>query len=139
MSIIVLINRQDYAAVDQLALNISELFEPALRYPHKRLNGEEEKKWAQKLIYVVKAIKTNTPYPEDLAKPLKLFMESENGKGLWKWYFERGFPDTAYCVDLETMGKSKAYRFRLPLSGKAEYRLTALINPENELVQIRWW
>jgi D-alanyl-D-alanine carboxypeptidase len=139
ISIVVLINRQDYAAVDQLALDILTLYEPALRYPDTRLNGEEEKKLAQKLIHILKAIKLDTPCPAGLTGPLKMFMESENGKGLWKWFFERGFPDTAYCVDSETIGKSKMYRFRLPLSEKVEYRLTALLNSKSEWVQIRWW
>lgn len=66
-------------------------------------------------------------------------MNSENGKGLWRWYFERGFPKTVYCVDVETIGKLKAYRFRLPFSNKIKYRMTVLVDEKNEIVQIRWW
>ena len=139
ISIIVLINRQDYAAVDQLALDILSLYEPALRYPDKRLNGEEVEKVTLQLINVIKAIKSDTPLPQGLTKPLTMFMQSENGKGLWKWFFERGFPDTAYCVDSEMIGMSKAYRFRLPVSEKLEYRLTVILNPKGQWVQIRWW
>ncbi len=139
ISIIVLMNRQDYAAIDHLAWDVLSLFEPTLQYADKKLHGDEEKKYTQKVNEIVKSIKINTPYPDGLTKPLKIFMESENGKGMWKWYFEKGFPDSAYCVDSEIIGKSKVYRFRLPFSAKVEYRLTILINPTNEMAQIRWW
>jgi CubicO group peptidase (beta-lactamase class C family) len=138
ISIIVLMNRQDYAAIDQLAWDVLALFEPSLKYPNRPLHSDEEKKYTRQVLEVVKALKMNTPYPDGLSKPLKIFMDSENGRGMWKWYFERGFPDKAYCVDSEMVGKWKAYRFRLPFSQNIEYRLTILMNPKNELVQIRW-
>jgi CubicO group peptidase (beta-lactamase class C family) len=139
ISIIVLMNRQDYAAIDQLAWDVLALYETSLSYPTQKLRGDEEERYTQKVLEVVKAIKMDTRYPKELSKSLDIFMESENGKGMWKWYFERGFPDTAYCIDSETMGKLKAYRFRLPSSKNVEYRLTVLTNPKNELVQVRWW
>jgi hypothetical protein len=139
ISVVVLINRQDYAAVDQLAWDVLTFYEPALRYRHERVTGEDGNKMAQKLMQVVDGIKLGTPFPKDLAEPLRNFMESENGKGLWKWFFEKGFPQTAYCVDSEAIGTFKAYRFRLPRSEKMEYRLTVLVNQKNEWVQIRWW
>jgi CubicO group peptidase (beta-lactamase class C family) len=138
-SIVVLINRQDYAAVDQLAWDIVTLYEPELQFPDKRVIGDEEQRLAQKLLEVVNAIRTDTPFPNGLAEPLRKFMESENGKGLWKWFFERGFPTAAYCVDSEAMGTFRAYRFRLPMSEKVEYRLTVVLNAKKEFVQIRGW
>ncbi len=75
--------------------------------------------------------------PNGLYGPLSIFMKTENGKGLWKWYFERGFPEKAYCVDNEILGKYKAYRFRLPYSDAVEYRLTILVNEKKEIVQMR--
>jgi hypothetical protein len=139
ISIILMMNRQDYAAIDHLAWDILALFEPALRYPIDKMNGAEEEKYIAKVLGFVRSLQTGASYPHDIAKPLKIFIESENGKGMWKWYFERGFPDTAYCVDVETVNGTKLLRFRLPLAGKADYRLTIVINQKNELVQIRWW
>lgn len=139
VSIIVLINRQDYAPIDALAWDVLTLYEPALQYPGKRVNGKEAEKCTRLVSEVLKAVESGAPYPEELSAPLKIFLESDNGKGLWKWYFERGFPDNIYCVDKEKTGASTLYRFRLPLAGKVEYRLTAAINAQGELAQLRWW
>lgn len=139
ISIIVLINRQDYAPIDALAWNVLALYEPALSYPGKRIGGKEAEKYTNLVSDVLKAVERGIPYPEGLSAPLKIFLESESGRGLWKWYFERGFPDRIYCVDKEKDDASTLYRFRLPLSPQVEYRLTALINGKGELVQLRWW
>lgn len=139
ISIIVLTNRQDYAAIDETAWNILSSFEPALQYPEKKIEVEEEKRFSNKLVKVVKAIKTDSALPDGLSGPLSIFMKTENGKGFWKWYFERGYPETAYCVDKEIIDKYTAYRFRLPYSAAVEYRLTILVNEKNEIVQMRWW
>lgn len=138
-SIIVLMNRQDYAAIDQFAWEILSYFEPSLKYPTQHLKGGDEENYSRKVIEIVNVLKTNGTYPAAFSKPLQVFMNSENGKGMWRWLFERGFPETAYCVDVENMGELKAYRYRLPLSGKVEYRLTMLVNGKSEIVQLRWW
>jgi hypothetical protein len=139
ISIIVLCNRQDYAPIDQLAWNILSWYEPVLNISTKKVTGKEERKNVLLINNILKAIKKNKPLPEGLSESLRIFMESENGRGLWKWVFERGFPQTAYCVDTEIIGKTKAYHFRLPLNSQTEYRLTAIINEKNELAQLLWW
>ena len=139
ISIIVLMNRQDYAAIDQLAWDVLSLFEPSLRYSSKRVEGDEEKKHALRVQEIIKAVEKGTTYPAGFSKPLQIFMNSENGRGLWKWYFARGFPDSVYCVDVEESGNSKAYRFRLPLNDTVEFRMTVIANEKDEIVQVRWW
>jgi len=139
ISVIVLINRQDYAAIDQMAVDILALFEPGLAFPGKTVTGEEAIELGKQLVVTINAIKNNTPYPLLMSKPLEGFMKSENGKGLWKWYFDRGFPDTAFCVDTEKTGNLTAYRFRLPVPGRPDYRLTVILNARKEWVQMRWW
>ena len=139
ISIIVLMNRQDYAAIEPLAWDILATFETSLQYPVKRLEGNDEETYAQKLIGIVNALKANEHYPDGMSQPLQTFMNSENGKGMWRWYFERGFPESARCVDKEVIGKTKAYRFRMLLSDKVEYRTTMIVNEKKEITQIRWW
>jgi CubicO group peptidase (beta-lactamase class C family) len=139
ISIIILINLQDFAAIDQLAWDILAEFEPTIRYPVNRVLNEEGSKYAQKILEVMKSLRTNTSYPDELAEPLRLFLDSENGKGLWNWYFERGFPETAYCVDIETKNKSRIYRYRLPLIDKIEYRMTIVTGEKNKIIQMLWW
>lgn len=140
ISIIILTNRQDYSALDQLAWNALSFYEPSMKYPEKKLDDEDGEKLSRVLEGFTGAIKNNGPYPKEFSKPLKIFLETENGKGFWKWFFERGFPDSAFCVDKEVIENGKLFRFRLPLNNnKIEYRLTLLVNEANEIVQVRWW
>ena len=139
ISIIVLMNRQDYAAIEPLAWDILATFETSLQYPAKPLEGNDEETYVQKLVDIVNAVKANGQYPDGMSRPLQTFMNSENGKGIWRWYFERGFPEAARCVDKEVIGKTNAYRFRMPLSDTVEYRVTMIVNEKKEITQIRWW
>lgn len=70
-SIIILMNRQDYAAIDQLAWEILSFYEPSLEYPQEERLGEAEGKRVQKVMAVLNALKSNTSYPSGLAKPLE--------------------------------------------------------------------
>ena len=88
---------------------------------------------------VLNSIKTNKPIPGGLTQPLKIFLESENGREVWKWIFEKGFPDSIECVDEEIINKSKILRFRFNNSEQTQERLTALFNEKNQLAQISWW
>lgn len=138
ISIIVLINRQDLAAVDQVAWEVLASFETSLKYPDRNITGDEEESYARKVSEIIRAIDSGTHYPDELTPSLRTFMESGNGRGMWKWYFERGMPDSAYCVDAEMIGAWKAYRFVLH-SESVRYRMTVLTNPVKEIVQVRWW
>jgi CubicO group peptidase (beta-lactamase class C family) len=139
LSIIVLMNRQDYAAIDQLAWDVLSTFDSALKYPEKILLSPKEKHFAKRVQRVLNALETNTATPAGLSRPLQYFLGSENGKGYWKWYFERGFPKTVYCVGKEIVGNAVLYRFQLLLSKEIEYRLSVLVNNKVEFTQIRWW
>jgi D-alanyl-D-alanine carboxypeptidase len=139
ISIIILMNRQDYAAIDQLAWEVLSSFEPTLKYPQKEQLGAAEREMAQKVLAVLDALKNNKSYPAGLSKPLQLFLLSENGRGYWKWYFERGFPVSARCVDAEPVENGRLYRFLLPLSKETVYQLSVVVNQKGELTQVRWW
>jgi CubicO group peptidase (beta-lactamase class C family) len=139
ISIIVLINRQDYAPVDQLAWHVLAHYEPALKFPSMRLQTAEAKAYEEKARVFLHALDNDSSYTENFSAPLKTFMESENGKGLWRWIFASGFPTDATCVDEENIGRWKAYRFRLPSSIKPGYRLTFLLNEKKEITQILWY
>jgi hypothetical protein len=132
-------NQQDYAAIDQLAWDVLSYFVSSLKYPVKERSGAGERKITQRVLAVLAALKRNKPYPAGLAKPLEQFLRSENGKGYWRWYFERGFPVSARCVDVEQIGSARLYRFLLPLSKKTVYQLAVLENEKGKLTQMRWW
>ena len=139
ISIIVLINRQDYAPVDQLAWNVLAYYEPALKFPTKRLQTSDVKFYEAKAERFVQALAKGIAYTENFTKPLRTFMESENGKGLWRWIFAASFPASARCVDKETIGGWQAYRFRLTSINNAVYRMTFLLNEKKEISQILWY
>jgi CubicO group peptidase (beta-lactamase class C family) len=139
ISIIVLINRQDYAPIDQLAWNVLAHYEPALQVPSVRIKSAEAKLYEEKVKQFVRTLSNDTTYTQTFSRQLKTFTESESGKGLWRWIFERGLPTEAWCVDEETIGQWKAYRFRLSFSEKIEYRMTLLLNEKKEITQILWY
>ncbi len=122
-----------------MAWDILELYDPGLDYPTGKLKGINETKNTELISKVVKAIEKNTPFPEGLSKPLLLFMESRTGRGLWQELFEKGYPDTIYCVDKEIVGKTKVYHFRYALNGDRNNKLTAIFNEKDELAQLLWW
>lgn len=138
-SVIILMNRQDYAPIDQLAWEVLSSVEPSLKYPTKKRSGRIEKRMEQKVLAILAAVEKSKPLPPGLSKPLEFLLQSENGKGYWKWYFDRGFPKAAYCVDVEEIGRGKLYRFLLPLSKETVYQLALLQNEKGEITQIRWW
>lgn len=139
LSVILLMNRQDYAPIDQLAWDVLSYFDPALTYPEKERHGADEVAMSQKLLALLTALKTNAPFPNGLSKPLLKFLLTENGKGYWRWYFERGFPVNARCVDVEKTTNANLYRFILSLSDDIIYRLSILANKDGEIMQMRWW
>jgi len=139
ISIIVLINRSDYAPIDNLAWDILSQYDHDLIYPNKKLNSPNEKSLPLLPMRVLNAIKTNKLIPGGLTPPLKILLESENGRNMWKWIFEKGFPASIECVDEETINKSKILRFRVNNSAQPQQRLTVLFNEKNELAQMSWW
>ena len=139
ISIIVLANRQEYSPTDQLAWDILELYDKSLDFPATILHGEEETKYTALIVKMIDAIKNNKPFPGGLSKPLEMLMGGEFGRGLWHEIFEKGFPTTVRCVEKETLGKNKAYRFRLSAGAKTTYKMSAIFNENNELAQLLWW
>jgi hypothetical protein len=139
ISIIVLANRQDYAPVDALAWNILSLYTHSLKYKDRSLSGKDETGKAKIIMDFVNAIHKDSALPEGLSKPLHLFLDSENGRGLWKWVFERAYPTTAICVDKEVLYGASAYRFLLTTKGELTYRLTAIVDQRGEVTQMLWW
>jgi len=137
-SVIVLMNRQDYALVDQLAWDILSWYEPSLKFPDQILSGPQEAYYADRVRHFIRALKTDGLNPPGLSKPLQVLLETENGKGFWKWYFERGYPDIVNCVDVEKAGKETLYRFRLPHQ-QMDYRLAVLVDKSGTIMQIRSW
>ena len=139
ISIIVLANRQDYAPVDALAWNILSLYTPSLKYRNQNLRGKPETKYAKLILDLVGRIQKEKGLPEGLSKPLRLFLDSQNGRGLWSWVFERGYPTAITCVDKEVLAGANAYRFLLTAKGGLSYRLTAIVDQQGEVTQLLWW
>ena len=138
ISVIVLMNRQDYAAVDEIAWDVLSNYERSLAYPVSKINDKESKIIAKDVLAFVSALKSDSAFPGVLSGPLKIFLNTENGRGFWKWYFSRGFPLAVDCVDKEIFPNRKLFRFRLN-ADKAEYRLSILTDSHDKWIQIRWW
>jgi CubicO group peptidase (beta-lactamase class C family) len=139
ISIIVLANRQDYAPIDRLAWNILSLYTPSLKYKNDSLHGNLDQKYSRVLMSIVQAIQNNKELPEGLSHPFHLFLNSENGRGLWKWVFEKGYPTACACNDEERLRGANAYRFTLTAHAGLVYRVTVIVNSHGEVTQLLWW
>ena len=139
ISIIVLANRQDYASVDALAWKILSLYTHSLKYKDRSLGDKDETNKSKIIIEFVKAIQKDSALPKGLSKPLHRFLDSENGRGLWKWVFERAYPTIVNCVDKEALDGASAYRFLLTAKAGLSYRLTAIVDQKGEVTQLLWW
>ena len=139
ISIIVLANRQDYAPVDALAWNILSLYTPSLKHKNQNLHGKSEIKYAKLVLDLVEKIQKGKELPKGLSKPLRLFLHSENGRGLWNWVFERAFPTAINCIDKEILAGANAYRFLLTATAGLTYRVTAIVDQKGEVTQLLWW
>lgn len=137
-SIIILANRQDYAPVDRLAWDLLACYLPHLRYPSHAIESPEGREWGEVVLVLLDSVRTGRKLPSRCSKPLRTFMESQNGRGLWNWYFFRGFPTALVCVDAESSEGLERFRYRLTDSAGTEYCLTAVVNSDNELAQLYW-
>jgi CubicO group peptidase (beta-lactamase class C family) len=139
ISVIILLNRQDYAPIDQLAWHVLAQYEPYLQYPVKKITTPEVEKYVKVVRQFLRALKDDTSFPRSFSKPLTVFVQSENGKGLWRWIFEQGIPSRVDCVDKERTDNRTIFRFRLSTLDDVHYRLTLVVNQKKEIVQLQWF
>jgi D-alanyl-D-alanine carboxypeptidase len=138
ISVIVMINRQDYAPIDRLAWNIISFYEPKLQFPMHELTTAESVKIMEDVKGFLNAVRNNSKLPGSFSRSLKFFLESENGKGLWQWVFERGIPEQVFCTGRETNDGWKVFYFRLPYNKAIEYHLTFVLDDTDQVTQILW-
>jgi len=139
ISIIVLINQQDYAPVDGLAWDILSVYVPEIRYPGQAMQTPESIYWGAVLLQWMSSLQLNRAMPAICTQHLRMFLESPGGRGLWNWYFQRGYPTALYCVDVEITEEGKVFRYRFPVNERFEYRISAVINERDQLMRLRWW
>jgi hypothetical protein len=137
-SVVVLANRQDDALIDRLAWDLLAHYLPVLEYPSVEIDSPEGREWGRVVLGAIEAVRAGRSVPSVCSKPLRMFLESESGRGVWQWYFARGFPTSIACVDVEDIGGARQYHFRLGGPGVDEYRLTAVVDDNNELVRLFW-
>ena len=138
ISVIVLMNRQDYAPVDRLAWDLLAHYAPELQYPYRKIESPDGEKWGTIVLGALDSLRAGGRMPSGCSAPLRRYLESDNGRGIWHWYFARGFPTAISCVDAEDADGLKQYRYRLTAQGAIEYRLTAVVDRQDQLVRLSW-
>ncbi|HEX5625198.1 MAG TPA: serine hydrolase domain-containing protein [Saprospiraceae bacterium] len=139
ISCILLINRQDYAAIDQLAWDLLAFYVPELNYPAGRIHTSEAKQAEDMLKQWIGYFRNREIMPDGCTPALKSFLTSENGKGLFEWFLSRGDPSEIHCVEVEVTGSHMRFHFRLYARHGVEYRMTAVVNADHEWVQLLHW
>lgn len=137
ISVIVLVNRRDYALTDQLAWEILEKFNHSLRSSTRAAKSDSDEK-SELVRATLMAILNNEDPPAGVSEPLRIFLSSENGKGFWQWVFEEELPKEIECREMKSSGNQVICRYKLSAI-RSDYNITAIFNDKNELAQILWW
>ena len=141
ISVCVQANLQDISFVDHLAWDILVYFNPSLKNTRtKNITPSESKKGRIILESFLNSLKNNQRFDSTLfTQGMSAFMNSENGRGLWNWVFQSGYPEKILLRSAENDGPFRICKFDLPLGNKINYRVTAFFNKEDKLARILWW
>ena len=139
ISVIIMINIQDYAPIDQLAHKIMTHYVRDSSFPTKRVKTLESELWEGRISGLVDSILSNKNLPDICTYPLMTFLNSENGKGLWNWFFANRIPESFECIDIDESGPFTQYYFRIRSKDHQDFTVTAMINDSNKLMRLIWF
>jgi hypothetical protein len=141
LSVCVQVNLQDISVVDHIAWDLLEYFNPTFKNTYTtNVIAAESRQDKIILESFLNSIKHNQRFDSTLLTPgLSAYMNSENGRGLWNWVFQFGYPGKIHLRSAETDGEIRIGKFDLPLDINRNYRVTTFFNLENKLTRIYWW
>jgi CubicO group peptidase (beta-lactamase class C family) len=136
LSIIILTNHSD-RFLDQFAIDIAGIYAPELKRPEGKT--DPDLKTSLKLKEVVSGL-MNGKYDAALfTPPMRAFLKSSTGKGLWQWAASHGALTSFAFSDSESApGNSRVFRYKVGLGGNS-YWFTFRLTKDGKIAQIYWW
>jgi CubicO group peptidase (beta-lactamase class C family) len=135
LTIIILTNRSD-RIVDQLAIDLAGICEPALKRPDS--NPDPNPKTTAMLKDVVSGLLNDKYEPASFAPAMRIFLSTATGKAFWKWFAEHGALGSFAFSGREDRKDSQVLRYKINLGGNS-YWFSVNMTKDGKIAQIYWW
>jgi CubicO group peptidase (beta-lactamase class C family) len=134
LTVILLTNRAD-VLLDQAALDVAELVEPALR-PATATPADPALTAGHRDLFA--RLLAGTVDPERFSAPMLLHLRTATGKGFFEWYAAHGELGAFTPLARERDGDSTVHRYRVAL-GPGSYRFSFRLAADGRIEQIVPW
>lgn len=134
VSVIILTNHSD-RILDQLALDIAGMYEPALR--RTAASGPEDPRTARVKEIVARALQGKFE-PADFTPAMRTFLSTATGKGFWQWFAAHGELGSFTYSDREKTTDGEVLRYHVSLGGNP-YWFSVRLTRDARVAQIYWW
>jgi CubicO group peptidase (beta-lactamase class C family) len=135
LTIIILTNHSD-RIVDQLAIDLAGICEPALKRPNDA--PDPDPAMTSRLKDVVSGLLKEKYEPASFTPAMRIFLGTATGKAFWKWFAEHGAVGPFIFSDREERKDGQVVRYKVSLGGNS-YWLSVNIPKDGKIAQICWW
>lgn len=135
LTVIVLTNIGD-RMLDQVALDVAGLYEPALKRPESAPDPEPAA--TGRLRAILAGLLAGRHDPAEFTRPMQVFLATATGRAFWQWFAEHGqLQDLRYSSREERAGL-RVLRYAAVLDG-SRYWCTFKLASDGRIAQIIWW
>ena len=134
LTVIILTNHADLI-LDQLALDIAEVYEPRLR-PGPAVASDERTTVRHRGVFT--DLLRGRVEPGAFTEPMRIHLGTATGRSFFKWYASRGELSSFVPMSQDDAGACRVFRYRVGL-GAGSYRFSFRIAADGRIVQIYPW
>jgi D-alanyl-D-alanine carboxypeptidase len=135
LTIIILTNHSD-RIVDQLAVDLAGISEPALQRPNA--NPDPDPATTSRLKDVVSGLLKEKYESASFTPAMRIFLGTATGKAFWKWFADHGALGSLTFSDREDRGDGQLLRYKINLGGNW-YWFSVKMTKGGKVAQIYWW
>lgn len=135
LAVVALTNRGD-RMLDALAIDVAGLVEPSLR--RSVAAADPDRARTARLRQVVAGLLTGTADVDVFTPPMRSFLATTTGKGLWQWHHEHGELGEFTFAAEESDGDERVVHCRAML-GTSRHWLQVRIDAAGAIAQTCWW
>ncbi len=135
LTVILLTNHSD-KILDQLAIDIAGIYEPALKRPQGKTDPDP--KTSLLLRGALSELLQGKHDPALFTSPMRIFLSTATGKGFWQWFASHGELESFTFSGREDAGDGRLLRYKVVLGGNP-YWLSVNVTGDGRIAQIYWW
>jgi D-alanyl-D-alanine carboxypeptidase len=135
LTIVILTNHAD-RIVDQLAIDLAGICEPALKRPDA--NPDPDPKTTAMLKDLLSGLLNKKYDPASFTPAMRTFLATATGKAFWKWFADHGALGSFTFSDREDRGDGQMLRYKANLGGNW-YWFSVNLTKDRKIAQIYWW